>query len=70
MMTEWISIKDKLPKRLERVLIASTKQSVGIRIAEITFNNEWLTDGNLEHNIIDFPYWMSLPELPKELKDE
>ena len=64
-MSEWISVKDRLPEGNKNVLVCCYKNAVGYRI-DITFycdqseyGSGWYLPANITH-------WMPLPEPPKE----
>ena len=62
---EWISIKDKLPKKLERVLVASKHDFICIASLTNNHENKKFYDGD-GFAINSITHWMPLPELPKE----
>lgn len=59
-MGEWISVKERLPERLQSVLCYATgdKEHWLQIIMYMYCNNEWCLDYEVSH-------WMSLPEPPK-----
>lgn len=61
-MTEWISVKDRLPDNFKRVLVYD--QEWGIRIDTISIKpfEEFTHYGYVTH-------WMPLPESPKQEND-
>ena len=62
---KWISVKDKLPERYKRVLVAFKNGMVTISMR--TFEQYTGVFGFLfESNYGPATYWMSLPEPPKE----
>jgi hypothetical protein len=71
-MSEWISIKDRLPKYEERVLVNDDGY---VRIAELTraryaggmHRGEEVWDSEDESAVCFFPtHWMVIPDPPKE----
>jgi len=75
-MTEWISMKDRLPEEDKQVLTYAI-QSKNIHDdgfpyqTGVYIRGRWLTDHFCESSFIEnVTHWMPLPEPPKELKDE
>jgi hypothetical protein len=56
-MSEWISVKDRLPEHGSTCLIVTTKKEEGISIAwfEKAYWSKW-----------DVTHWMPLPKPPEE----
>ena len=59
MMSEWISVEDRLPETGERVLIWKRQALEAVRYADKKFNRFGRSIDNATH-------WMPLPEPPKE----
>ena len=57
----WISVKDKLPKYSEMVLVCD-KESVGTGYYDIDC---WVCVENLRGNKKDITHWIELPEPPE-----
>ena len=61
-MSEWISVKDRLPKTMELVFVY--RKGLDIVRAEYLMNDgEWFNDGIYKAPVT---HWMTLPEPPKE----
>ena len=68
-MSEWISVKDRLPQVKEDVLIYDSHhrniyKAWYIGDIDVWFSNEYLPQ------FINITHWMPLPEPPKETLDE
>ena len=68
-MSEWISVKDKLPLNSKNILIYSKDWGVGY--GWYTAGQGWYYcyhdgDGFIYTSGNDITHWMPLPELPKE----
>ena len=61
-MSEWISVKDRLPAIYLNVLIYDTIDNY-ISNSLLNENNQWI---GCKSNIDDITHWMPLPEAPKE----
>ena len=59
----WISVKDELPKPIERVL-AFDNGGLGVLSAIWSSNGNWYLEGDLDVNA-NVTHWMPLPEPPK-----
>lgn len=57
-MSEWISVKDKLPLRYEMVLVYCPKEVAKIRLCQFS-NWECAEQLGITH-------WIQLPEVPNE----
>lgn len=66
-MSEWISVKDRLPKPGERILLSS-KKFVGEGWINGTLNKFFRYDGIEWSKIFieNITHWMPLPEPPEE----
>lgn len=62
---EWISVKDRLPEKKQRVIVRC--RTVGTTVGWILWR-EWLTD--LGKGCSDVTHWMPLPEPPERYEDE
>ena len=63
-MSEWISVKDRLPELYKGCLICS--EHGNIRTGYYSCHNEWFAS-EYGQNIIKYvTHWMPLPDLPKE----
>lgn len=60
-MSEWISVKDRLPEKLNKVLVAHHN---GITIAYY-YNNSWVGKQGKKHYLSSVTHWMPLPERPE-----
>ena len=83
-MSEWISVKDKLPNELDDVLIygpnivitkAFLLKNIIDRVVhrEVFYKAGWMISDSEEGNSIDsehVTHWMPLPEPPKDIKEE
>ena len=58
-MSEWISVKERLPELTGKYLVCTTKRSV--YLAKFSAPNYFHTDMNTH-----IAYWQPLPEPPKE----
>lgn len=70
MQVEWISVKDRLPERLEQVLIYSER---GIEFAYLLINLDVFMINNTirsDKNFVKITHWMPLPNRPQENPDE
>lgn len=72
-MSEWISVKERLPKEHEPVLcIASGKPRSNITLEEAyqlgSWNKDdgWIIDEWLDWEDANVSWWMPLPDPPKE----
>ena len=59
-MAEWISVKDRLPEKLQTVIV----NRCGFRFECVMEDGTWIND-----DIFNTPvkYWMPLPEPPKPI---
>jgi hypothetical protein len=57
-MTEWISVKDRLPDKDGRYLVVENHPT------------KWVGVSTMRNGVFDLPilYWQPLPEAPKEKK--
>ena len=60
-MSEWISVKDRLPEEKQRVLVRC--KTVGTTVGWRLWG-EWMTD--LGDGGSEVTHWMQLPEMPEE----
>jgi hypothetical protein len=60
----WISVKDRLPKNMEDVLLVNHDEGDYILCGFIA-NGEWYAQSGCSE-LIGVSHWMPLPELPKE----
>lgn len=60
----WISVKDRLPKDRQEVLVLSNIEEYDIVIFDEHAKKWWGNEGWYSHEMI--AYWMPLPEPPKE----
>ena len=68
---KWISVKDRLPQRWKRVLVAAGDFAVDVYEAYIDSKGEWMRFNSPIRADIGCPtYWIPLPEPPKEGNDE
>lgn len=66
-MSEWISVKDRLPEGYKDVLVCFENSS-GYHV-DITFYSDKLDYGEGWYLTADITHWMPLPEPPKEDKE-
>lgn len=66
-MSEWISVKDRLPQLCERVLI--NELSVGVISAYRETETEFRCDSMWSESIERITHWMPLPEPPTDDKN-
>lgn len=64
-MSEWISVKDRLPKNYQEVLI-HTDYGITITAQFLSFRRVFVRDTAQEIKLGAVTHWMELPELPKE----
>lgn len=66
-MSEWISVKDKLPDELEEVLVfdGNAISTAYISWYEYDKTPRWQSDGSLSFTAT---HWMPLPNLPDDKK--
>lgn len=67
-MSEWISVRDRLPEKDEDILAYAPQQ--GIFSTQLTLSNNWICnclcqDGSFLNHVT---HWMPLPEPPREGK--
>ena len=68
---KWISVKDRLPQRWKRVLVAAGDFAVDVYEAYIDSKGEWMRFNSPIRADIGYPtYWIPLPEPPKEGSNE
>lgn len=68
---KWISVKDRLPQRWKRVLVAAGDFAVDVYEAYIDSKGEWMRFNSPIRANIGYPtYWIPLPEPPKEGSNE
>ena len=63
-MSEWISVKDRLPEKQQRVIVRC--ETVGTTVGWIMFG-KWATD--LGPDCGSVTHWMPLPEPPEEVEE-
>lgn len=67
-MTEWISMKDRLPKKDGEYIVSNGSKVV---TTAIWFDNIWRYSKNHAKDIFLITHWMPLPEPPtKELNND
>ena len=68
-MTDWISVKDRLPEKMKRVLVYDDHEGIckGYR-SEDYWSFEPCGDYALDSLLYRVTHWMPLPESPKETK--
>lgn len=61
---EWISVEERLPKHLEKVLVCDDKQNMftALYVAYDNGGFDWCTSVRLVYKVT---HWMPLPEAPK-----
>ena len=66
-MSEWISVKDRLPEFGENVLTYSPEEKVSPKYcnAYIGENGEWIERSFFERPLGKVTHWMPLPEPPE-----
>lgn len=66
-MSEWISVKDRLPEKYTDVLCYDTYGEciIAHQITDKWCDNMW-SDSNEENYEIEVTHWMLLPEPPKK----
>lgn len=65
-MTEWISVKDKLPEPLQYVVALACTQDKRIQIGVAEWLGKRWVSTQMYCDQDDIKYWMPLPEPPKE----
>lgn len=72
-MSNWISVKDKLPTRSDDVLVAftNTSPSYSGRYVEVAayYNEYWHWGGDYDRvneDVIEITHWQPLPTLPED----
>ena len=60
-MSEWISVKERLPERWQNVL--AYRKNKKVRMEFICSNGEWEMDDACMPSVT---HWMPIPEPPKE----
>lgn len=69
-MSEWISVKDRLPEVGEKVLVVDTfGVDVYIFVTDTCKYPKWIGDFNLVYPFEYIKHWMPLPEPPGEEGD-
>ena len=65
-MSEWISIKDKLPTTLEPVVYIKARRNgkIPVGIAYWTVSKKWKPEAESELSPQGFTHWLPLPEAP------
>lgn len=61
-MSEWISVKERLPEPYRLVLVAREFEGVGIELH--LSKGEWAADNIYNKKYRPVTHWMSLPEPP------
>jgi len=61
-MSEWISVKDRLPERIAHYIV--WVREGGYDFAFLNSKEEWIT--TLGNQTFEVTHWMPLPEPPKE----
>ncbi|MBR1749926.1 MAG: DUF551 domain-containing protein [Ruminococcus sp.] len=64
-MSEWISVKDRLPEDGEEVLIYSTTNEISMCYYDEDTHRFNVVDSDLYWNEISVTHWAPLPEPPK-----
>ena len=65
-MSEWISVKDRLPEFGEKVLITDVSGDVLVYSLEQTCSGECWWEDEYWNWYNDVTHWMPLPEPPKD----
>lgn len=67
-MSEWISVKERLPEKGQNVLVFATSKYIGTEKISIDRLEEGERDSIwfFTHGWFDVTHWMPLPEPPKE----
>ena len=69
-MTEWISVKDRLPEMYESVLIhCGNCTSIAWRTSGNNGGWHWSSRMSYPEEMVDTDYWMPLPNPPDEVSD-
>ena len=68
-MNEWVSVKDRLPKIGEEVLVFSGKSIDVYAFNVMCGENIWEDERWRWCYVEDIDYWMPLPEPPKEVEE-
>jgi hypothetical protein len=70
-MSEWISVKDRMPKDDETVLCYDKRRTTDIPVAAYYVKelNGFVMIDTLQNIVIDPSHWMPLPN-PPEMKDD
>lgn len=71
-MSDWISVKDKLPEPYELVLVCGTVCDGGKKkvVIDVDFQTDDLRFYRCGGIAFDVTHWQYLPELPKEVDAE
>ena len=68
-MSEWISVKDKLPELHEEVLVCNEEyglSELGFATVAVLDGTDWIETWDRRTEIHYITHWMPLPEPPKE----
>nr|DAE22754.1 MAG TPA: Protein of unknown function (DUF551) [Siphoviridae sp. ct2hZ16] len=68
-MSEWISVKDRLPE-VRRIVLAYDAQTNDINFAFRERGSGNFVDCNSDYYLNTITHWMPLPKPPKETNDE
>lgn len=62
-MSDWISVKDRLPKFYEPVLVSD---GIVVEVCELSEEKLWQIPGYLQEPNIGITFWMPFPDSPLE----
>lgn len=67
---DWISVHERLPQKMERVLVSCSNFVPSIMIATFTLEDNFINEATWEGDIVHPEAWMPLPKTYKKGKHE